>query len=316
MSRLNSSPAVAKAAAADRESTALARAASSAASRLSDYLELTKPRIVVLELIVAGAAACLAARHSLNVTAVIHALAATALVAGSASTANQWLERRRDKRMRRTANRPLPAGRISSVEALLLSAGALVVGLAWLATKVNLTTAALGLASWVTYVVIYTPMKTRSSYNTAVGAVSGAIPILMGWTATGAPLNLTALSLAGVLFLWQFPHFMAIAWLYRHDYAVAGHRMLTVVDPSGIRAGVQAITGASLLIPVSLIPALSPTSGSPMLYALWATVLGAVQLALAIRFALERDERSARLLLRCTLIYLPAWMGLQLMVSL
>jgi protoheme IX farnesyltransferase len=313
---LNTSRAVANTTAADRESTVLARAFTAAASRLSDYLELTKPRIVVLELIVAGAAACLAARHSLDVSAVLHALAATALVAGSASAANQWLERRRDMRMRRTANRPLPAGRVASLEAVVLSAAALFIGLAWLVAKVNLTTAALGLASWVTYVVIYTPMKTRSSLNTAVGAVSGAIPILMGWTATGAPLNLTAMSLAGVLFLWQFPHFMAIAWLYRHDYALAGHRMLTVVDPSGIRAGVQAITGAALLIPVSLIPAIQPTSGSPMVYALWAATLGGALLALAIRFALQRDERSARLLLRSSLIYLPAWMGLQLMVSL
>jgi heme o synthase len=316
MSRLNTPTAVAKATAADRESTVLVRAFSAAALRLSDYLELTKPRIVVLELIVAGAAACLAARHSLDVYAVLHALAATALVAGSASIANQWIERRNDSRMRRTANRPLPAGRITSAEAIVLSAASLFIGLAWLVAKVNLTTAALGLASWAIYVVIYTPMKTRSPFNTTVGAVSGAIPILMGWTATGAPLNLTAMSLAGVLFLWQFPHFMAIAWLYRHDYAIAGHRMLTVVDPSGIRAGVQAITGAALLIPVSLIPAIQPTSGSPMVYALWAAALGAVQLALAIRFALERDEHSARLLLRSTLIYLPAWMGLQLMVSL
>jgi protoheme IX farnesyltransferase len=164
--------------------------------------------------------------------------------------------------------------------------------------------------------MVYTPLKTRSPINTTVGAVAGAIPILMGWTATGAPLNLTALALAGVLFLWQFPHFMAIAWLYRHDYAVAGHRMLTVVDPSGVRAGVQAITGAALLIPVSLIPAIQPTSGSPLVYGLWATALGATQLALSVRFAVRRDESSARLLLRSTLIYLPAWMGLQLMVSL
>jgi protoheme IX farnesyltransferase len=130
------------------------------------------------------------------------------------------------------------------------------------------------------------------------------------------PLNLTALALAGVLFLWQFPHFMAIAWLYRHDYAAAGHRMLTVVDPTGIRAGVQAVIGAVLLIPVSLIPAVHPESGSPMVYALWSTALGSAQLALAIRFAIQRDERSARQLLRATLIYLPAWMALQLMVSL
>ena len=305
MSRLNALRALAKATSVEPESTALARALAAAASRLSDYLEL----------IVAGAAACLAARQSLDVAAVIHALAATALVAASASIANQWLERRVDARMRRTANRPLPAGRVTGAEAVALSVAALAVGLVWLATKVNVTTALLGLASWAIYVVIYTPLKLRSPINTTVGAVAGAIPILMGWTATGAPLNLTALSLAGVLFLWQFPHFMAIAWLYRHDYATAGHRMLTVVDPSGIRAGVQAITGAALLIPVSLIPAIQPTSGSPMVYALWATALGGAQLALAIRFAMQRDERSARLLLRSTLIYLPAWMGLQLMVS-
>ena len=150
----------------------------------------------------------------------------------------------------------------------------------------------MGLASWVLYVVVYTPLKTRSPLNTTVGAVAGAIPLLMGWTATGAPLNLTAWSLAGVLFLWQFPHFMAIAWLYRRDYAAAGHRMLSVVDPTGVRCGVQAVIGAALLIPVSLIPALDPTSGSPMVYGLWAIALGAVQLALAIQFALRRDERS------------------------
>jgi protoheme IX farnesyltransferase len=316
MSRLSVQPIAVDVTPAEPQVTGLERAFGAIASRLSDYLELTKPRIVVLELIVAGAAACLASRHAVDVPAVLHALAATALVAASASIANQWLERGIDSRMRRTANRPLPAGRINSAEAIVLSAVTLAVGAAWLALKVNATTAILGVASWLIYVVVYTPLKTRSPLNTTVGAVAGAIPILMGWTATGAPLNLTAWSLATVLFLWQFPHFMAIAWLYRHDYAAAGHRMLTVVDASGIRAGVQAILGAAMLIPVSLIPATHPTSGSPMVYALWATALGAVQLALAIRFALERDERSARRLLRATLIYLPSWMALQLMVSL
>jgi protoheme IX farnesyltransferase len=271
---------------------------------------------VVLELIVAAAAACLASRHAVDVSAVLHALAGTALVAASASIANQWMERGIDARMRRTANRPLPTGRVTGAEALLLSAAALIVGVTWLALKVNATTAALGAASWFIYVVVYTPLKTRSPLNTTVGAVAGAIPILMGWTATGAPLNLTAWSLAAVLFLWQFPHFMAIAWLYRRDYAIAGHRMLTVVDPTGARAGAQAVLGAALLIPVSLIPATHPTSGSPMVYALWATALGAVQFALAVRFALQRDEPSARRLLRATLAYLPSWMALQLMVTL
>ncbi|QDT75018.1 heme o synthase [Lacipirellula limnantheis] len=315
MNRPNPPHIVAEAASADPRSVGALGLLAAVASRFSDYLELTKPRIVVLELIVAGAAAALASPQGLNVPVVIQALAATALVAGSASIANQWLERRIDLRMRRTANRPLPAGRVSSAEAIVLCVATLAAGVAWLGLQVNWTTAILGVASWITYVVIYTPLKQISSANTAVGAVAGAIPILMGWTATGAPLDLTAWTLAGVLFLWQFPHFMAIAWLYRAEYARAGHQMLTVVDPTGARAGVQAITGALLLIPVSMIPAMLPTSGSPSLYSLWAIALGGVQLALAIRFAVIRDESSARLLLRATLIYLPAWMTLLLMVS-
>jgi len=285
-------------------------------SRLADYLELTKPRIIVLELIVAGAAACLAMPRGLDAFAVMHALFGTALVAASASIANQWWERVNDARMPRTADRPLPAGRVTSVEAIVFATLTLVVGLTWLISRVNLLTAALGLTSWIIYVLIYTPLKTRSSLNTAVGAVAGAIPILMGWTATGAPLNLTALALAGVLFLWQFPHFMAIAWMYRHDYAQAGHQMLPVVDPSGLRSGAQAVLGASLLIPVSLIPAIMPTSGSPLVYLIWALTAGLLQLALAIRFALLRDEMSARWLLRATLLYLPAWMAILLIVTL
>jgi len=124
-----------------------------------------------------------------------------------------------------------------------------------------------------------------------------------------------AWSLAGVLFLWQFPHFMAIAWLYRSDYAAAGHRMASVVDPTGARCGALAVVGAAMLIPVSLIPALQPASGSPMIYGLWAVLLGAGQFALAIRFAVRRDERSARQLLRGTLLYLPAWVTILLIVA-
>ena len=285
-------------------------------SRLTDYVELTKPRIVVLELIVAAAAACLAMPRGLDLITVMHALLGTALVAASASIANQWWERANDSRMPRTADRPLPAGRVASGEAIALCLFCLALGLAWLILQVNLLTAALGLASWIVYVLIYTPLKTRTPLNTAIGAVAGAIPILMGWTATGTPLNLTALALAGVLFLWQFPHFMAIAWLYRRDYALAGHRMLTVVDPSGLRSGALAVSSAALLLPVSLIPAILPTSGSPLIYFAWTLCLGAIQLGLAMRFALTRDERSARLLLRATLLYLPAWMAMMLIVTL
>jgi len=189
-------------------------------------------------------------------------------------------------------------------------------GTLWLILKVNWLTAALGLASWIIYVAIYTPLKTRTPLNTAVGALAGALPLLMGWSATGQPLTLTAYALAGVLFLWQFPHFMAIAWIYRQDYGKAGHKMLSVVDPSGWRCGLQAIIGALFLIPVSLIPAVLPAGRSPISYSLWAIALGGIILALSIRFAFERDDRSARLLLKATLIYLPAWMGVLLMVSL
>ncbi|MEM9353384.1 MAG: heme o synthase [Planctomycetota bacterium] len=283
-------------------------------ARLSDYLELSKPRIVVLELIVASAAALIAAPHSFQFNVLLAALAGTALVAASASAANHLLERNTDAAMPRTANRPLAAGRITAAEAIVLSSIGLVAGMTLLLLAVNRLTALLGLASWVLYVVIYTPMKRRTPQNTTVGAVAGALPLLMGWTATGVPLDLTALSLASVLFLWQFPHFMAIAWLYRDDYAAGGHKMLTVVDPSGLRAGVLAVVAAALLIPVSLVPALPPTSGSPWIYAVWATGLGTVQLLLAVRFAIRRDHPSAKRLLRATLVFLPAWMAVLAMV--
>jgi heme o synthase len=292
------------------------RPAGAVFARLADYLELTKPRIVLLELIVASAAACLAAPHALDMGVLLYALAGTGLVAASASIANQWWERVSDAHMPRTANRPLPTGRITSGEALMLSAICLIVGTGSLLWQVNTLTAILGLASWTLYVPIYTPLKTRSSFNTTVGAVAGAIPTLMGWTAMGAPLSLTAWSLVAVLFLWQFPHFMAIAWLYRHDYAAAGQKMLTVVDPTGMRAGAQAVLGAAALVPVSLIPAVVPTGGSPLLYLTWTFALGAIQTALAIRFAMFRDTASARLLLRASILFLPAWLAMLLIVTL
>jgi protoheme IX farnesyltransferase len=292
------------------------RSTGSTWARLADYLELTKPRIVLLELIVATAAACIAAPHALDLRVLAVALAGTAMVAGSASVANQWWERKSDLLMPRTANRPLPTGRVSSSEAIWLSAILLVVGTTLLVSKVNMLTAVLGIVSWILYVPIYTPLKTRSPINTAVGAIAGAIPILMGWTATGAAINLTACALVGVLFLWQFPHFMAIAWLYRHDYAAGGHKMLTVVDPTGLRAGAQAVIGAALLIPVSLIPAVVPTGGSPLLYFTWTLALGVAQFGLAIRFAIFRDTVSARYLLRASILFLPAWLAMLLIVTL
>jgi protoheme IX farnesyltransferase len=175
-------------------------------------------------------------------------------------------------------------------------------------------TAALGLLTWLLYVCVYTPLKSRTSLNTAVGAVAGAMPVLMGWSASGAEIDLRAAALFLVVFLWQFPHFMAIAWIYREQYDAAGLKMLTVVDPSGRRAGTQAVLSALALLPVSFIPALLSPGAS--LYVLAAFALGGGQLACAVMFCAKRDEAAARRLLRASLVYLPALLTLLLFVPL
>jgi protoheme IX farnesyltransferase len=300
------------------ESRSLALGRESSATllaRVPDYLELTKPRIVFLELVTVAVAARVAAPRSLHLGTLLVALAGAALVAASAGAFNQWLEQHADARMRRTARRPLPAGRLSASQVIIFGVVTLIVGLLQLIWFVNLTTAMFGLTTWLIYVAIYTPLKSRSPLNTAVGAVSGALPVLMGWSATGTPLDYRALAMAAVLFLWQFPHFMAIAWLYRSDYARAGHKMLTIVDPTGLRAGAQAVTAAAMLMPASLVIALGPQSGSPAVYCMWALLLSAGQLVAAMVFLCRRDDGSARRLLRASLLYLPSWMGLLAMLS-
>jgi protoheme IX farnesyltransferase len=282
---------------------------------LGDFVELTKPRIVILELVTVVVAAHLAAPRSVHPWVLLHTVLGAALVAASAGAFNQWWERAADARMIRTARRPLPAGRLAPWQVVLFGLVTLAFGVIELVLCVNLLTASVALATWAIYVLAYTPLKTRSPLNTAVGAVSGALPILIGWTATGAAIDTRALALLAVMFLWQFPHFMAIAWLYRDDYARAGQRMLTVVDPTGLRAAAQAVVGALVLLPVSLVPALSPAAGSPAVYCGWALVLGGFQALAAVLFLIHRDDRSARRLLRASLVYLICWMGLLLMVS-
>jgi protoheme IX farnesyltransferase len=285
-------------------------------ARIADYLELTKPRIVLLELVTVIVGLYLASRGDFTGGLLAATAVGTTLVAASASILNQWLERERDERMRRTEDRPLPAGRVTSSEAVTLGILTFGVGSLLLGAFVNWTTAIIGVLCWAIYVIVYTPMKTRSTLNTAVGAASGALPILMGWTAGGGNFDLVALGLVGVLYLWQFPHFMAIAWLYRHDYSEAGFHMATVDDSSGLRAGAIAVSGALALLPISLIPSLAPQTGSPLVYCTWAMILGLLQLATAAAFLASRNDRSARRLLRASLFYLPCWLGLLLMVNL
>jgi protoheme IX farnesyltransferase len=288
--------------------------------RWKDYVELTRPRISVLVLVVVAAASYVASWGQLDPWLMLHALLGTAWVAASASALNQWFEVEGDARMERTSDRPLPSGRMSANQVMGFAVFTLVLGFAQLAWQVNLLTALLGLATWAIYGFAYTPLKTRTPHNTLVGAISGALPVWMGWAAVNTTQlpweNVRALSLLTLLFLWQFPHFMAIAWIYRDQYREAGIRMWTVVDPTGRRAAVQAVLGALALLPVSFVPALYLPVPMAGYYLLAAFALGLVQLIFAVRFFVCLNNQTARGLLRATLVYLPALLVVLVVVTL
>lgn len=275
-------------------------------TRVADYVELTKPRIAVLVLISVAAGGFVASLGQPDPIALLHALVGTLLTAASASALNHYYERHSDQRMQRTANRPLPAGRLSEREVLVFSALTIIAGIAYLAWTVGWLPVLFAGLSWSVYVLAYTPLKSRSHLNTHVGAVSGALPVLIGAAATGSHWQ-PAAALFCIMLLWQFPHFMAIAWLYRDDYAAAGLKMSTVVDPSGRHAGLQAVVCALMLLPLSFLAA---TGHFPAFdtaaYMTLALILGTGQLACAIAFCLHMNDQTARLLLRASLIYLPS----------
>ena len=238
-----------------------------------------------------------------NPAAVAFLLVGTALVAASSSIANQILERETDRLMQRTANRPLAAGRLAVRDGWWLAAATLILGVAFVWASSGWQPTAAAVATWLLYVLLYTPLKLTTPLNTAVGAVAGALPVAIGWLAAGGPERLAAgdargglaaAALATVLYLWQFPHFMAIAWLYRRQYDAAGLKMLTVVDPSGLRAAGQSLAAALAMVPASLV--LAVPSGSIRLF-LAAAVASIVYVVASIRFAVRRDDASARVLL-------------------
>ncbi|MEM7313222.1 MAG: heme o synthase [Planctomycetota bacterium] len=271
--------------------------------RLQDYLELTKPRISTLVLVTVAVGGFVATWGQPDPYLLFHAIVGTGLVAASSCIWNQWIERDTDARMPRTANRPIASGRVGRTEVYILGSALLLIGVVELAFAVNVATAVLGLVTWLLYVAVYTPLKTVTRWNTLVGAVPGALPVMIGWSAMGQPFDVRAAAMFLIVFLWQFPHFMAIAWKYRHEYGSVGIQMVTVTDPSGRRAGVQAVVGAIALIPASLVPAIvAPPS---RLYAAFAIVLGLIYLLAAVRFWQQRDDGRARTLLRTSLIYLP-----------
>lgn len=283
----------------------------SARARLAAYFELTKPRITFLIMLTSAAGFALGSRGAVNYQLLLHALIGIGLLSSGIGTLNQFIERDLDGLMRRTADRPLPSGRLVPLEALwfgvLLTAGAEV----YLAVLVNTLTSVLGLSVIAGYLFVYTPLKTRTSLSTALGAFPGAMPPLMGWTAARGEIDMAAMVLFAILFLWQFPHFLAIAWMYREDYGRAGIRMLPVVEPDGRLTGQQIILYAVMLVPVSLLPTVLGISGR--LYLVAALVLGLLFLASSIRAALSKSNQHARQLLLASVLYLPLLFGVMVL---
>ena len=270
---------------------------------LADYVALTKPRLNCLVVATSAAGYYLGGRGSTDVMAMTQAVAGTALAAGGAAVLNQLYERETDALMRRTRLRPLPDGRVAPADARIFGIALSLAGLLLLAARANWLAAGLALATILVYLIVYTPMKRRTPLSTLVGAVPGALPVLIGWTASHGSVALGGATLFTIVFLWQIPHFMAIAWLYRDDYGKAGFPMLSVIDPQGRRAGRQAVRYAAALVPVSLAPTFAGISGT--VYFVSALALGLALLVLAVRFAATRNDRAARALFLGSITYLP-----------
>ena len=274
-----------------------------AAARIADYLVLTKPRISTLALVTVSAGFALGSADRWQSAMLLSALFGIALVAAASSAFNQWLERESDGLMRRTASRPLPAGRLSAAEVLGFGLVTGAGGIAWLAFNVNRATAVLSAITLLLYAGVYTPLKRHTSFCTAIGAIPGALPPVLGWAASGARLDIAAFSLFAILFLWQFPHFLAIGWIYRSEYSRAGLKMLPARGRLPRVTGLMAVGYALALIPLSFLPAFCGLAGGA--YLVVALVLGTGYLAAAIRFAAGESLRSAKFLLWTSLVYLP-----------
>ena len=275
----------------------------SARERFSAFLELTKPRITFLIVLTSAAGFALGSSASIDYTLLTQAMFGIALLSSGIATLNQYMERDLDLLMRRTANRPLPSGKLMPWEALAFGITLTVLAEIYLSVFVNPLTGLLGLTVIAGYLFAYTPLKTRTSLSTMVGAFPGAVPPLIGWAAARGEIGLEAWVLFAILFLWQFPHFLAIAWMYREDYTRAGILMLPVVEPDGRVTGQQIVVYTVMLLPVSLLPTVLGISGKVYLYG--AIVLGLLFLYSSVRAAFSKSRQEARRLLLASVIYLP-----------
>ena len=277
-------------------------------SRFAVFSELVKARLTLLVLITTLVGFYVGARGTLDWALMIHTLLGTALLACGAAALNQLIEREHDAKMRRTEGRPLPSGRLQPDTVLLFGGFSSMAGLVYLAFAVNLLTSLLGAVTLVTYVFVYTPLKRVTWLNTTVGAIPGALPPLMGWTAATGELTGAGWALFAILFFWQIPHFLAIAWMYRDEYAKAGFVMLPGVDPTGERTAHQAVSHAIGLLIVSLCPVLFRVAGAT--YFVGALLIGLLFLAAAFAFARQLNVPRARQLFFASIIYLPLLLGL------
>lgn len=272
-------------------------------SSVRDYLELTKPRITWLIMMSTAVGYYFGHAGAWSLWAVLHSLIGTALIASGTAALNQWYERDADRHMRRTRMRPLPSGRLKSGQALWFGIGLAFAGGLELGFGVNWLASALGIATLLMYLFLYTPLKQKTWWSTTVGAVPGAMPPLIGYAAASGKLSGAAWVLGAILFLWQFPHFYAIAWMYREDYSRAGIKMLPVMEPDGESTARQILFYSVLLIPISLLPKWIGMTGS--VYMVGAIALGLLFLYSCIRVWLDRTKPRARNVLLASVLYLP-----------
>src|SRR5882724_1940627 len=275
------------------------------------YADLTKARLTFLVVLTTLVGFYLGSSSPVNYLLMLNAIFGTALVASGASALNQLLEREHDAKMRRTKNRPLPSGRLQPTTVMVFGGVCACAGLLYLALAVNLTTSVIGAISLLSCLFIYTPLKRMTWLNTAIGAVPGALPPLMGWTAARGELSREGWALFAILAFWQLPHFLAIAWMYREEYAKAGFKMLPVIDPQGHRTGRQAVSHTLGLLPVSLSPFLFGLSGP--VYLVGALVLGLTFLWYAIQFSRDLTGARARQLFFVSILYLPLLLALMVL---
>jgi protoheme IX farnesyltransferase len=278
---------------------------------MKDYIALTKPRITWLILMSTGVGYFFGAKNGWHFITLIHTIIGTGLIASGTAALNQWYEREADGKMHRTQSRPLPSGRLVAWKALVFAIAISAAGFAELWIGTNPLAAMLGLTTLLCYLFVYTPLKQRSPHSTTIGSIPGAMPPLIGFAAARGTLTWEAWVLFAILFLWQFPHFYAIAWMYKEDYARAGIRMLPVVEPDGKSTARRIILYSMALIPISLMPKFFLMAGNVYLYG--AIALGLAFLYYGLRIGMDRTRQQARRVLLASVVYLPLLFSLMLL---